>query len=257
MVRLIASDIDGTLLRNYAPEIDGEIFRQIRRLAGLGVRFCPTSGRQHTSLRRLFAPVADELYYICENGAVIFGPGNPGEVLGKVEMDRALAMELCHDILDIPGCEIQISGEDRSYLCPKGEEIVTLMRDKVGNNVTFVSSTEEVPEPIVKLAAYYSPGAGAIEPILAPKWSRHFRTAISGDEWLDFNSTDKGSGLRRLCEALDIPLSDVVAFGDSFNDASMLEAAGTGYIMSTASPELLARFPHHCPNVSDVLREIE
>ena len=177
-------------------------------------------------------------------------------MLGKVEMDRALAMELCHDILDIPGCEIQISGEDRSYLCPKGEEIVTLMRDKVGNNVTFVSSPEEVPEPIVKLAAYYSPGAGAIEPILAPKWSRHFRTAISGDEWLDFNSTDKGSGLRRLCEALDIPLCDVVAFGDSFNDASMLEAAGTGYIMSTASPELLARFPHHCPNVADVLREI-
>ena len=65
------------------------------------------------------------------------------------------------------------------------------------------------------------------------------------------------SGLRRLCEALDIPLSDVVAFGDSFNDASMLEAAGTGYIMSTASPELLARFPHHCPNVADVLREIK
>ncbi|HIS73337.1 MAG TPA: HAD hydrolase family protein, partial [Candidatus Scatomorpha pullicola] len=44
---------------------------------------------------------------------------------------------------------------------------------------------------------------------------------------------------------------------DSFNDASMLEAAGTGYIMSTASPELLARFPHHCPNVADVLREIK
>ena len=63
--------------------------------------------------------------------------------------------------------------------------------------------------------------------------------------------------IQPLCEALDIPLCDVVAFGDSFNDASMLEAAGTGYIMSTASPELLARFPHHCPNVADVLREIE
>ena len=34
--------------------------------------------------------------------------------------------------------------------------------------------------------------------------------------------------IQPLCEALDIPLCDVVAFGDSFNDASMLEAAGTG-----------------------------
>lgn len=257
MIRLIACDLDGTLLLDgYGSEIAGAVFDQICRLTARGVRFCPASGRQHTSLMRLFAPVADKLTYICENGAVIFGPGSPGEVLSKVSMDHELAMELCHDILNTPGCEIQISGEDRSYLCPKGEEIVRLMRDTVGNNVTIVSSPEEVPEPIVKIAAFNPAGSETIEPLLAPRWSRHFRTAISGAEWLDFNSTDKGDGLRRLCGLLGIPLSDVIAFGDSFNDASMLAAAGTGYIMGTASPELLERFPNHCSRVEHVLSQL-
>ena len=256
MIRLIASDLDGTLLRGYGASIAPEIFTQIRRLADMGILFCPTSGRQHTSIRRLFAPVADELYYICENGAVIFGPGNPGPVLSKAEMDRGLAMQLCREILALPGCEIQISGEDRSYLCPKGREIVTLMRDTVGNNVTIISDPEEVPEPIVKLAVFNPAGAETVYPLLAPRWSAHFRTAISGAEWVDFNSTDKGSGLRRLCSVLGISPSDVVAFGDSGNDAAMLETAGTGYIMSTASPELLARFHNHCTDVAEVLRSI-
>ena len=83
MIRLVASDIDGTLLRNGAKTIDPVLFDQIRRLRERGIRFCPASGRQYSSLRRLFAPVADELSYLCENGAVVWGPGAPGAVLRR------------------------------------------------------------------------------------------------------------------------------------------------------------------------------
>ena len=254
MIRLVACDIDGTLLHGSETEIHPGIFDEIRRLAGLGIAFCPTSGRQYTSLRKLFAPVADELYYICENGAVIFGPGNPGPVLDKVEMDRALCMELCRDILAVPGCEIQISGSDRSYLCPKGPEIVTIMRDIVGNNVTILASPEETPEPIVKVAAYNPAGAEFIRDALDARWSGRFRTAVSGAAWFDFNSTDKGGGLRRLCARLGVGLGEVLAFGDSGNDLPMLRAAGTAYIMSSAAPSLLALFPRRCSDVEQVLK---
>ena len=88
MIRLIASDIDGTLLQNGAAEIPPEIFDHIRRLEKKGVLFCPASGRQYTSLRRLFAPVADRVPFLCENGAVVYGPGSPGPILSKTVMDR-------------------------------------------------------------------------------------------------------------------------------------------------------------------------
>ena len=74
MIQLIACDIDGTLLTDGAAEINPKVFCQIRRLKERNILFCPTSGRQYSSLRRLFAPIADELYFICENGALVFDP---------------------------------------------------------------------------------------------------------------------------------------------------------------------------------------
>lgn len=256
MIKLVACDIDGTLLPRGASEIAPGIFREIRRLRRLGVAFCPASGRQYTSLRRLFAPVADELTYMCENGAVIFGPGSPGRAIAKVEMERAAAVRLAEEIAAAPGCEVQISGEDRSYLCPKGGEIVTIMRDIVGNNVTIVSSPADVPEPIVKVAAYNPAGADVLRDMFDARWRGVFRTAVSGDCWFDFNSTDKGGGLRLLCEALGVDIADTLAVGDSWNDAPMLDAAGAPYIMTTASPVLRRKYPNSCANVEDILREI-
>ena len=58
-IKLICSDIDGTLLQYGKKELEDEIFEQIRELHRCGILFCPASGRQYTSLRKLFAPVAD------------------------------------------------------------------------------------------------------------------------------------------------------------------------------------------------------
>ena len=145
MIRLIACDIDGTLLPEGSTELEPAVYTQIRRLSERGIFFCPASGRQYSSLRRLFAPVAGRLPFLCENGAVVFGPGSPGPILSKTEMAREAALELCRDILAQPRCEVLISGANTSYLCPKQGDIVTLVRDFVGNNVALLSAPEEMP----------------------------------------------------------------------------------------------------------------
>ena len=71
-IRLVCSDLDGTLLQYGKKELEGEIFDQIRALHDRGILFCPASGRQYTSLRKLFAPVADCCIFLCENGGVIY-----------------------------------------------------------------------------------------------------------------------------------------------------------------------------------------
>ncbi len=229
MIQLVVSDIDGTLLQDGANAIPPAIFEQIARLKERGIRFCPASGRQYTSLRKLFAPVADQLYYLCENGAVVYGPGAPGPILSRTEMDRDLSLELCREILAHPRCEVLISGANTSYLCPKEAE------------------------PFVKVSAYCRDGARGVEPELAPRWSGHFHAAVAGEKWLDFTLADKGVGLRRLCAALGVPLEQVMAFGDNYNDLPMLELAGRPYLMESAAEELRARFPRRCRRVVDVL----
>ena len=68
-IKLIACDLDGTLLHPGEREPRSEAFELIDELHRRGIVFMPASGRQYASLRYLFAPVPDELAYVCENGA--------------------------------------------------------------------------------------------------------------------------------------------------------------------------------------------
>lgn len=253
MIRLIASDIDGTLLHGDQTEIDPRVFAEIDRLAAKGIRFCPASGRQYNSLRRLFKPVADQLYYVCENGAVVFGPGNPGPLLAKTSMDRTLAEELCRDILAVDQCEVLVSGVNTSYLCPKEQDVVDHVRYFVGNHVVESRRPEEIPEDMVKVSAYCRQGALAVEPLLAPKWRTHFQVAVAGEKWLDFTLADKGTGIRALCAATGVTLSEVMAIGDNYNDLPMLEVVGAPYIMENAVEDLRRRFSNRCLRVEKLL----
>ena len=94
-------------------------------------------------------------------------------------MAREQALALCRDILALPRCEVLISGANTSYLCPKQSDVVSLMRDFVGNNVALLSAPEETPEAIVKVSAYCRDGAAAVEPLLAPRWRTQFRVAVA------------------------------------------------------------------------------
>ena len=70
MVKLIASDLDGTLLQNGARDVNPIVFDQIRTLKEHGILFAAASGRQYLNLRRLFTPVQDDIAYIAENGSL-------------------------------------------------------------------------------------------------------------------------------------------------------------------------------------------
>lgn len=252
MIRLVASDIDGTLLPYGEKEISGEIFDLIRRLERKGILFCPASGRQYTSVRKLFTPVADHIPYLCENGAVVFGPGSPGPVLGKTPMDRVQAEAACRHILSLEGREVLISGLNTSYLCPKEASFIPVM-EQVGNNLALLPRPEDTPEDMVKLAAYCPGRLEETCRVLTERWGAVFHVAIAGECWVDLTLADKGTGLAQLCAALGISAEEVMAFGDNYNDVPMLEWAGRPYLMENVAPALRAQYPSQCRRVAEVL----
>ena len=163
MIRLIASDIDGTLLPYDETVMPQRLFPLIRRLRERNILFCPASGRQYHSMRTLFAPVADEMCFLCENGAVLYGPGTEegAPLLSKTLLPRQEALALSRAIMDIPGCDVIIEGQNLNYLCGCGPELVHEMAVNHGNLVTMVDRPEDVPEEIVKIAAYCPNGMAA------------------------------------------------------------------------------------------------
>ena len=253
MIKVIACDIDGTLLQEEGREIDPAIFHEIRRLREKGILFCPASGRQYESLRQLFAPVAEQLLYLCENGALLFGPGDPGPLLEKVSVPQEAGSTLWRAIRERPDCEVMASGENMSYVCPSDGGLVGPAVRAIGNRCTEVAHWEESPEPVVKLSAYCPGGAASAAAELLPRWSDRFSVAVAGVHWVDFTVADKGTGVTALCRTLGIAPEEVMAFGDNYNDVPMLTAVGFPYLMESAAPELKARFPLRCRRVTDVL----
>ena len=69
MIKLVATDIDGTLIRESSSVLPEEICDLIRELRKRDIYFAAASGRQYMGLKRLFAPVADQMLFISENGS--------------------------------------------------------------------------------------------------------------------------------------------------------------------------------------------
>ncbi len=235
-IKMIASDIDGTLLQNGATEISPLLFRQVRALKEHGIAFCAASGRQHGSLRKLFAPVADDIYFICENGGICFTPG--GKIAGKTPVKREVALAISHAILDVPQFEVLISGAETCYLVPKHQDYLDHIRYFVGNDVTVVPAPEAIEEDIVKVSAYCPDGALQYQDEWRRRWGSEVQIALGGSLWLDCGVASKREGILTVCKAAGIDPCDVMAFGDNHNDLPMLGAVGYPYLMQTAPAEL-------------------
>lgn len=95
MIKLIASDLDGTLLHDGAQQLPEELFPLILKLRDMGIRFVAASGRQYANMKRMFEPIADKISYICENGAVAI---SDEQDLYQDVFDRELVLDIVQTI---------------------------------------------------------------------------------------------------------------------------------------------------------------
>ena len=255
MKKLIACDVDGTLIPEGDRWISPAVLQEIRRLIDAGWFFSFASGRQLANLMAIARDLADRLYYITQNGAAVYSCGAEPELIDKTTLGQESALTLAHEILSVDEYDLEMSGSNMSYLCPKSEAFRSYMRGYVNMNITEVPSPDAVPEDFVKLSVF-CPDSVEAHARLAPRWGQQYNVAIAGEIWVDITVADKGTGIRSLCRHLGIPLENVVAFGDNYNDVSILDIVGTPYIMSCAPKELLRRYPNVCYDVTETLRKL-
>ena len=232
-IRLICSDLDGTLLQYGKKELEGEIFDQIRALHDRGILFCPASGRQYTSVI-----YKDEL------------------CIAKNPMPRALAEEIAEDLWsrsDGQG-EVMLSGQNTAYLMERGLGMLDRIKF-IGNNYQVIQDPSEIPEDIVKVSVYLHEGVAAYADRFVPRWEQA-NCAVAGPYWIDTTLANKGIGVQSICKILGFDLADVMAFGDNYNDVSMLDIVGHPYIMDGAAGPLREKYPQHTPRPEDVLRSL-
>ena len=101
MIKLIATDVDGTLCRISTPKIHEGYYAAARTLLDKGIKFVAASGRQYPALARLFDPVHEELLYIADNGAHV-------RVENKDLYVSKMDLETSHELVCILRCRNRI-----------------------------------------------------------------------------------------------------------------------------------------------------
>ena len=255
MIRMIASDLDGTLLVGGSTEISARMLSLIGELGRRNIRFCPASGRQYGSQRNLFRalPSADDLVYICENGAVAF---EREAVVSKTALPRGWADAIARQVLDDPESELLLSGERTCYLIPKRADYVDHVRHFLGNDTTIVERVGDVAEDILKVSAYCRDGAENGYARLAPDWGGRLSVAVAGERWVDCTRANKGTALREICALHGLRPAEVVVFGDNFNDLEMFAFAGRSYAMRSAAAQVRSSARAVCDSVEETVEQL-
>jgi HAD-superfamily hydrolase, subfamily IIB len=255
MVKLIASDLDGTLLLNGAREVSEKVIDYIKKLNQYGVVFAAASGRQYPNLKRLFGEVCEDIVYICENGAFV---KYKGETLSKTPLDKKLGLEIMKDIYEKGDCEILLSGEETSYLMPKSKQYVDHIANYVGNNICIIHDLEEVKEDYIKISVYEERGILNSSDYFHRKWGNKVKTTISGKCWLDFvaKEVNKGEALKNIQQIFHILKEDTMCFGDSYNDLEMFENSLYSYAMTSANSEIRAHAKYVTTTVESILYDV-
>lgn len=237
MVKFIACDLDGTLLLNGAQSVDKSAIQYIDRLVESGVIFAPASGRQITSLKRLFEPISNKLAYIAENGALV---EYRGETIGKTPMDRKLALEIIEDVIAQPNCEVLVSGEHTAYIKPKSEEYHYRMTKVVNYHTTLVDKFTDIDEDILKIAVCDMSGIKNSKDHFINKWSDRASVLVSGELYLDFmdSAVNKGRGIEQIQKYFGLKPEECMAFGDNYNDIAMLDKVYYSYVMEKAASDV-------------------
>lgn len=245
MIKLIASDIDGTLVPDGSDRINPEIFSVIMKLKEYGVHFAAASGRPWKSIARLFEPIRDQIFYIAENGAYV---GARGRELFVTPMKTEEVYQIVCQVRELKECDVMVSGRDVVYLESKNPTLLHYLIDGYHNDVvqteditTFRDEHGQVPE-FIKVSIYHQ-GYDAIHAAgdrMIPLWGDRLKVVTAGKEWLDMMQPEvnKGAALQELQESLFVTRQETMVFGDNLNDIEMIRRAEYSYAIGNARAEV-------------------
>ena len=251
MIKLIATDVDGTLVKDSSPEVYPEMIEMIKKIRDQGIVFCIASGRQYSSIARMFDEIKDDLIFIVGNGSHIKCRGKDIYV---AKMNRQHVEELTKELREIDTCERIWEVPGLTYLENPTEEFLSVIRDDYRNDYKIVDDILSEDVDIIKISAFNRPSIRELgEKSLIPEWNDRLKATMAGEDWIDFmdKSVDKGASLKFIQEFFGIEPEETMVFGDNNNDIGMLDRAAESYAVETAPDAVKKHAKHICGSWAD------
>ncbi len=260
MIKLIASDMDGTLL-NDKHDIDKETVEAIRKAEEAGIIFAISTGREYESVKCVLDKHNIKCQCVLSNGAEY--RDEEGNILEVINIDDVTAKDIMY-ILKENNLTARIFTDKGVYTTSSEEDALqevtyrTLSfnpkltmeeaREQAKNepffaSLQYVNDIEEFFKQDVEVRKFvaFHKDVDLIDTV-KEKMGRLEGLAVSSSFRDNIEITDKnaqkGIILEKVAGKLGIDKSDVMILGDSFNDYSMFEIFEETVAMKNAIPEV-------------------
>lgn len=244
--KILFIDLDGTLLTDEK-EITPENLDAIQKATELGHAVVVTTGRPlYSTVRQLekLGLTKPGCYAITSNGALIYN-SHTRERIFQTGVPRSCLREAFDEAFKF-GLHPQ-TYSDKGVLCEKD---CPELQYYVKSNVITYEVVDDVTKVLdfdpIKILFVALNDRERLERFREhmEEWSKkhHLDMFFSCDEYLEFlpEGINKGSGIRFLCDYLNIPLEHTLAAGDAENDITMLQTVQLPCVMKNARPEMYA-----------------
>jgi Cof subfamily protein (haloacid dehalogenase superfamily) len=249
-IRLIAIDIDGTLL-NSKVELSRENRDALRRAHEAGIEIMLGTGRRHDFALPIALSLGFDLWMMSSNGAVT--RSTAGETFHRDLLPKETAIKLAQAMrkyrnymvltFDRPGMG--------AIVCENHDQLYGVIQRWMEKNAPFIEYVSPIEDAVIEdpiQAMFCGPIAlmdGAQDDLAACGFSHDFTALRTQYDFRDLCIVDllnvgcsKGHALERWAKHRGIERSEVMAIGDNYNDVDMLTYAGHPVIMGNASDDL-------------------
>ena len=228
MYKLIAIDLDGTLLNSYG-QISTRSKNTINQAIQKGVEVVLTSGRGIMSVKNLADEVNANNYIICGNGAMVYDVKKESLMYSNLLSQKKVLqlIQICDEN------SIYYSVYTKSGIITKNLNYNVLFyhQENDDNNIIFNSIIKKMK----KIKGIDILDVGHMSRKLIKSGTEEFSIEYFYTE-INSQNVDKWTAISYLIEKLDIKKEEVMAIGDNVNDKTMLENAGLGVAMENSAP---------------------
>ncbi|MEU4492864.1 Cof-type HAD-IIB family hydrolase [Streptomyces sp. NPDC023998] len=243
--RLIATDLDGTLLRDDK-SVSQRTIAALAAAEEAGIEVFFVTGRP----ARWMDVVSDHVHghglAICANGAAVVDLHAGGKVLEVRALERDTALEVVRALRDAaPGTSFAVELTTGIHYEP---DYPPFHRDPVATIAAaeklLHAEHPDADAPVIKLLAHHPEltpdGFLTLARTVAGELASFTRSSPTALLEVSGPGVSKASTLALCCAERGISSDEVVAFGDMPNDVEMLSWAGTSYAMGNAHPDVIA-----------------
>jgi Cof subfamily protein (haloacid dehalogenase superfamily) len=252
-IRLLATDIDGTLLNPQFQISEGDL-AALRRAHAAGMEIVLVTGRRHTFALPIAQQLGFDLWLISSNGAVTRSLS--GETFHRDLMPAEICRQLCEAMILFRGNTVLTFDKEvkGAIVLEHLDEIGASIRRWLEKNMEFIEFVVPIERALVSdpvqamfcgtmarmsLALEALKGTGLRDKITVLRTEYPVRD-LSMIDVLN-RGCSKGHALERWARHRGFHRDEVMAVGDNHNDVEMLEFAGHPVIMGNACEELRAR----------------